>query len=188
MFRYCPFCGRAMGGEDWGCQCQRSIDSRDENRIANDFRSILQKVNEVLTQQRTLMTGFTDLQAAFNQLVTDVQNVVTYIQTTVPAQVAAAVAAATAGDDAQAETIAQGLTTEGAALVAALPPVVVTPPAALAASYASLALFTTAVTAYTGPEEVDLDGVAVKAGNTTILAYFTHSDQGGVINTTGPTS
>jgi hypothetical protein len=65
------------------------------------------------------------------------------------------------------------------------------PPAALAASYADRATFDVAVGAYTGPEEVDVDGTAVKTGTTPALAYFTQAD-GSVSTTpvsapTGPT-
>lgn len=60
----------------------------------------------------------------------------------------------------------------------------------LASSYPDLATFQAAVAAVTGPDEVLLDGAQVRAGTAAggVDSYFTHSDQGGVINTTGPTS
>jgi hypothetical protein len=69
-------------------------------------------------------------------------------------------------------------------------------PAALATSFPGATAatdFTAAVAAYqsagVAPTGVTLDGTAV--GNTTlspVVNYFTHSDQGGAIDTTGPTS
>jgi hypothetical protein len=69
-------------------------------------------------------------------------------------------------------------------------PTVVTPPGPtpLDASYADASAFSAAAAAYAGPEEVDLDGAVIKSGTAPALEYFSHSDQGGVINTTGPTS
>lgn len=63
------------------------------------------------------------------------------------------------------------------------------PPATLPTSFpgpaaASLAAFQAAVNAYTGPEEVDLDSLSVKAGAATppsaVLAYFSHSADGSI--------
>ena len=53
------------------------------------------------------------------------------------------------------------------------PPPVVVP---LASSYLDRASFDTAVAAYTGPEEVDVDGVVAKAGTLPALAYATQAD------------
>ncbi len=61
-----------------------------------------------------------------------------------------------------------------------------TPPASLQSSYADNASFMAAVGAYTGPEQVMLDGIEVKAGTAPALLYFSHSADGSV-NTTGPT-
>ena len=60
------------------------------------------------------------------------------------------------------------------ALVA--PPANLPPPTVLVASYPTAADFNTAVAAYTGPEEVDLDGTSVKAGTSPALTYFTQTD------------
>lgn len=65
----------------------------------------------------------------------------------------------------------------------------VVPVVPLDASYPDNATFVAAVGAYTGPEAVSLDGQpTAKAGITPSLDYFTHSDQGGVVNNVGPTS
>lgn len=53
-------------------------------------------------------------------------------------------------------------------------------------SYADRSSFDSAVGAYTGPEQVTLDGNEVKAGSTPSLDYFSHSGDGSV-STTGPT-
>lgn len=66
-----------------------------------------------------------------------------------------------------------------------VPPVGGTP---LNPSYTDRAAFDAAVAAYTGPEAVTIDGTEVKAGTAPSLDYFTHSDAGGVVDTSGPTS
>lgn len=63
--------------------------------------------------------------------------------------------------------------------------------ASLATSFPDNASFTAAVQAYQndgGPRTVTLDGNAVFTGTTPSLDYFTHSDQSGAIDMTGPTS
>jgi len=74
------------------------------------------------------------------------------------------------------------------AAVPGVPPVGGTP---LLTSYANAADFRAAATAYTGPEDVTLDGTDVPTGTPTAnqtgkLDYFTHSADGSV-NTMGPT-
>jgi hypothetical protein len=102
-----------------------------------------------------------------------------------------------AAGTANAATVQAGIDAAFAAAeaeVAALAPPVVTPPAItpLPSAFPDKPTFTTAATAYKGPEAVTLDGTAVPTAGPTpavgALAYFTHSDQAGLINETGPTS
>jgi hypothetical protein len=137
------------------------------------------------------MSAADDLRKAVADADTVMDQALAFIQG-VPAATQAAVDAQKAGDDAEAAAIVADLKAHADALGGALPgatpttPPVVVP---LAASFPDNATFTAAVAAYTGPEAVTLDGSPTsKTGTTPSLDYFTHGDQGGVIDQTGPTS
>lgn len=66
-----------------------------------------------------------------------------------------------------------------------LPPIGGTP---LLSTYPDRAQFDAAVAGYTGSERVTLDGADVKPGSDPAIDYFTHNDQGGVIDRNGPAS
>lgn len=64
------------------------------------------------------------------------------------------------------------------------------PPAPLTPPWADRAAFDVAVAAYTGTEQIALDGAPVKPGTSGLLDFYSHSDSTppGMIDALGPTS
>lgn len=143
----------------------------------------LAELAQNMADLRTLAQQYLDLiiakdqaNAALQQQITDLINAAAISQAEKDALLAG-IAQAVSDSQATEDLMRAGLP--------GVPPVGGTP---LNTSYPDLASFQAAVAAYTGPEAVTLDGVEVKTGTAPNLDYFTHSDAGGVINTTGPTS
>lgn len=136
-------------------------------------------VDEYIAAQQLRDTRLTAAVAGVRGDIQALKDQIAQLNTTnlTPAQVTALQALS-----AQAETITTGLEAVDALTGPAAPSTSTT----LAASYSSQAAFDAALAVFVGPETVQLDEVEVKAGNATVLAYFSHSATG-VINTTGPT-
>lgn len=103
----------------------KELFSRNDT-LQSSVANLSTAVGTIATKQGDVMTGQEALTAEIVALKAQMQQVATYIQTTVPAAIAAAVAAAQAGDNAAAQAEADDLKASGDALVATLP--VATPP------------------------------------------------------------
>lgn len=137
----------------------------------------LDQIAALINQLKDLiMATLADLQSAVTAEDTVIDSAVTLINGL------AAQIAALKPNQAAIDSLAADVKARAASLSAAVAANTPTPPA-LATSFAGPATasqpaFDAASSAYTGPEEVDLNSVAVKAGTTPALAYFTHSSDG----------
>lgn len=107
-------------------------------------------------------------------------SVIAYIQGLAP------MIADAAGDRAASVALSKEVKDTAAAMLAAIH--TNTPPTPLADSFPDRASFDAGVAADTNPEPIRLDGIEVKAGTGAPRDRYTHSDQGGVIDSTAPTS
>jgi uncharacterized protein YoxC len=169
-------------------ELKRKLDRIDSslNALTEQGMQIMATLDDILNDEAQDATALGQLATAVQTLLASVTTLQTELAaalagTTLPTAVQAKVDQAFTNSKANTATVNSILTS-----LAPPPP----PPPVLATSFPDNPTFTAAVTAYTGPETVTLDGVTVKAGSATILAYFTHSVSvpPGAINMTGPTS
>jgi hypothetical protein len=152
--------------------------------IINQGASLMATVQDLLQN----MTDLQDLSKQYLDLIVAKDAAAAALQAQIADLVAAAGISAAEKAALQAaidEAVAASQATEDAlrAGLPGVPPVGGTP---LAPSYADRASFDAALSTYTGPEAVTVDGAEVKAGTSPGLDYFSHSATGEV-SVSGPT-